>query len=282
MKKQQLILIIAGLATIAGLYFLGPTVQPGKKAPTAGAEQTQPRFNEELVEQQAIAKLSQQRQQYLSGLLESVKRGDVKDQSIHVYHQVASFWKDSVPTPLLHFAYTAKASDLEGNEKSLTFAAHSILGYLPYAQSGEEQSWLANRAKALFDKALSINPANDSSIVGSGACIMYGAESGEQGMMAGIMKVREVAQKDSNNMFAQYMLGIGGMISKQYDKAAARFEKVVKAQPTNLEALFKLAEAYEMMGDKQKAIGWYKVIDEQVKDKDIKAAIASRIEELKK
>jgi cytochrome c-type biogenesis protein CcmH/NrfG len=171
---------------------------------------------------------------------------------------------------------------LENTEKSLTFAAHSILGYLPYAQSREEQSFLADEGKSLFDKALTINPANDSSIVGSGACIMYGANAGEQGMMAGIMKVREVAEKDSNNLFAQYMLGVGGMISGQYGKAADRFEKVAMAQPDNLEAMFKLAEAYEMDGNKPKAIEWYRVIEGKVTDKEVKTAIAARISELSK
>ena len=278
MNKQQLILILLGLATLAGLYLFGPTVDPARKAPN-----TSPATGasyEVTIEQQVMAGLNPGRQKFISGLKESVKRGDVKDQSVHIYHQLARFWKDSVPNPFLHFTYTAKAAELENTEKSLTFAAHSILGYLPYAQSQQEQTALAENGKVLFDKALQLNPANDSSIVGSGACIMYGASSGQDGMMNGIMKVREVAQKDSNNMFAQYMLGVGGMISRQYDKAAVRFEKVVKAQPDNLEALFKLAEAYEQMGNKEQAIGWYKVIDRKVTDKEVKAAISSRIKEL--
>jgi tetratricopeptide (TPR) repeat protein len=283
MNKQQLILIILGLATVAGLYFLGPTVAPGKKSPTAIADSvSQPSFDPEKIEQQVLASLSTDRQKFITGLKQSVKRGDVKDQSVHVYHQLARFWKDSVPNPFLHFTYTAKAAELENSEKSLTFAAHSILGYLPYAQSQPEQSALAKTGKVLFDKALVLNPANDSSIVGSGACIMYGAETGSQGMMEGIIKVREVAQKDSNNLFAQYMLGVGGMISQQYDKAVVRFENVVRGQPDNLEALFKLAEAYEHLKENEKAISWYKVIDRKVADPDIRAAIATRIKELQK
>src|SRR6185295_15381007 len=93
----------------------------------------------------------------------------------------------------------------------------------------------------LFKEALLLNPGNDSSAVGLGGCIIYGANAGEGGPMEGIMKVREVAEKDSNNLFAQYMLGIGGVVSRQYDKAILRFERVVKGQPNNLEALFKLA-----------------------------------------
>ncbi len=284
MNKQQLILILAALATIAGLYFFGPTVATDKKpAAIAGADSSHGHgFDIDEYEQAALGRLSQERQRYIAGLEESVKRGDVKEQAIHVNHQLARFWKDTVPNPLLHFNFTAKAAELDNNEKSLTFAAHSILGYLPYAQNQDEQTWLAAQGKTLFEKALILNPANDSSIVGAGGCVMYGADAGKDGMMAGILKVREVAQRDSTNLFAQYILGIGGMVSKQYDKAAVRFEKVVKGQPNNLEALFKLAEANELMGDKAKAISWYQVIYGKVAEPEMKTALEKRIEELKK
>jgi tetratricopeptide (TPR) repeat protein len=284
MNKQQLILIIGGLATIAGLYFFGPVVAPSKK-PAVAAEADSAHnhgFDIDEYENKSIAALSKQRQQFIYGLKESVKRGDVKDQSIHINHQLARFWKDSVPNPLLHFNFTSKAAELENSEKSLTFAAHSILGYLPFAQNQEEQSWLAGKGKVLFEKALVLNPSNDSSIVGVGGCIIYGAAEGNEGTMAGIMKVREVAQRDSNNVFAQYMLGVGGLMSRQYDKAVLRFEKVVRAQPDNLEALFKLAEANELMGEKAKAVYWYEIISGKIADPEMKSAIAKRIEELKK
>jgi len=283
MKKQQIILITISLAAVAGLYFFGPTVSPTKKLATPVSDSVgNEGFDITAYEQQLTSKLTLQRQRYITELKQSVKRGDVKDQEIHVDHQLARFWKDSVPNPILHFNFTSRAAELDNNEKSLTFAAHSILGYLPFAQNQQEQTWLAGKGKNLFEKALLLNPANDSSIVGAGACIMYGADAGSDGVMAGIMKVREVAERDSNNLFAQYMLGVGGMISRQYDKAVIRFEKVVKGEPNNLEAFFKLAEANELMGNKTKAITWYKVILQKVAEPEMKTAIEKRIEELKK
>jgi hypothetical protein len=105
MNKQQLILIILGLASVAGLYFFGSTVAPHKKSPATAAADTfaAPAFNVEMIEQQAISRLSRERQQWITGLEQNVKRGDVKDQSVHVYHKLASFWKDTVPNPFLHF-----------------------------------------------------------------------------------------------------------------------------------------------------------------------------------
>ena len=54
-------------------------------------------------------------------------------------------------------------------------------------------------------------------------------------------------------MKAQMVLGIGGVISTQYDKAIDRLTTVVKNQPNNLEAISWLADAYAGKGDKANA-----------------------------
>jgi tetratricopeptide (TPR) repeat protein len=287
MKRPQYIFVMIALALVAGLYFFGPTVAPGKKnKPTAGADSTtHDHFDISSFNQQTVSGLSPERQNYLKGLeAEAAATSTPSDAeaAIHANHQLAAFWHDSIPNPPLHFYYAAKAAELDNSEKSLTFAAHSILGYLPFAQNAELQSWLSGVGKELFEKALVINPANDSSVVGVGGCIMYDASSDPQASMQGIMKVREVAEKDSNNLFAQYMLGVGGMMSRQYDKAAIRFEKVARAQPNNMEVLFKLAEANELLKDNKKAIYWYQQILPKVPEPSLKAEIEKRIEELKK
>lgn len=55
--------------------------------------------------------------------------------------------------------------------------------------------------------------------------------------MKGIQQILGVVRKDSNNMKAQMMLGVGGYVSGQYDKAIERLQKVVIAQPDNTEAI---------------------------------------------
>jgi cytochrome c-type biogenesis protein CcmH/NrfG len=75
--------------------------------------------------------------------------------------------------------------------------------------------------------------------------------------MKGIQQLLSVVEKDSNNMKAQMVLGIGGVISRQYDKAITRLNKVVAAQPGNLEAISWLGDAYAESGDKKNAVKWY-------------------------
>ena len=118
------------------------------------------------------------------------------------------------------------------------------------------QRWLATQAKELFDKALIINPGNDSSKVGVGVCYMFGNISDNP--MQGILAVKEIADKNPDNLYAQMMLGLGGIQSGQYDKAAERFLTVVEKQPDNVEAVLNLAGVYEHLGNKTEAVKWYK------------------------
>ena len=286
MNKQQIILITAGVALV-GVLFFGMT-NVGPKKPASPETTHQPGdghnhgFNLDEYKKAITAKLSPAQQQYVAGLEASVKRGDVKDQAVHIDHQLARFWKDTVGDPILHFYYASTAAELDNTEKSLTFAAQSILAYLPYTGQREARTWLAGTARSLFEKALEINPDNDSSNVGLGGTIIYGGSKPGDNPMEGIQRVLKVAQKDSSNMFAQYMLGVGGQMSGQLDKAVLRFERVAKAQPNNLEVLFKLAETYETLGDKPNAVKWYKAINQQVSRPDMKKELQARIDMLSK
>jgi cytochrome c-type biogenesis protein CcmH/NrfG len=89
-----------------------------------------------------------------------------------------------------------------------------------------------------------------------GACYMFGNIS--ENPMQGILAIKEIADKDPDNMYAQMMLGLGGVQSGQYDKAAERFLNVIKKQPDNIEAILNLAGAYERMSNKAEAVKWYK------------------------
>ena len=77
--------------------------------------------------------------------------------------------------------------------------------------------------------------------------------------MKGIQERLSVVKEDSTNMKAQFVMGVGGFVSGQQDKAIERFSKVVAAQPNNLEAIAFLADSYAAKGDKTNAINWYNI-----------------------
>ena len=128
---------------------------------------------------------------------------------------------------------------MENIEKSLTFAAHLFLDNLRGQSDPQLKAWMANNAKELFERILKLDPGNDSAKVGLGGCYMFGNIGTNP--MEGILMIREVADRNPDNMYAQMMLGLGGVMTGQFDKAIDRFKKVVDRQPSNLEAVLNLA-----------------------------------------
>jgi cytochrome c-type biogenesis protein CcmH/NrfG len=102
-----------------------------------------------------------------------------------------------------------------------------------------------------------------------------------QETMKGIQQLLQVVRKDSTNMQAQLVLGIGGVISTQYDKAIERLLAVQKAQPGNLEAISWLADAYAAKGDKGNALKWYEVSKRLVNNPEYSKEVDERIRMLK-
>jgi cytochrome c-type biogenesis protein CcmH/NrfG len=102
-----------------------------------------------------------------------------------------------------------------------------------------------------------------------------------QETMKGIQQLLQVVRNDSMNMQAQMVLGIGGVISNQYEKAVDRLLIVLKNQPDNLEAISWLADAYAGKGDKQNALKWYGISKRMVNNPAYSKEVDERIKMLK-
>jgi tetratricopeptide (TPR) repeat protein len=282
-KKQQWIVIGSGVVLFCLVYFFGRTSTNSPKIAKAGTTAPKP-VNGEIVDFKTVLAASKQeltpdQLAYINQLETAVVRGDVKEQQIRVYRQIADFWRDSAHLLLPYAYYSGLASKLENSGKSLTFAAHYFLDGLRKQSNPALRQWMATEAKELFEKALVVDPSNDSSKIGLGSCYLFGNISTNP--MQGIQLIREVADRDPNNMYAQFMLGLGGFESGQFDKAIERLTKVVEKQPRNLEAILVLAESYERKGDKDNAVKWYEASKQFFTDKDILDEINHRIQDLK-
>jgi tetratricopeptide (TPR) repeat protein len=275
LKKQQLILVSSGVGLLCLIYFFGNTIPPKKNPGAVAAAAGTKEISFKTILEASRQQLTPAQQAFIAQLETGVVRGDVKEQQIKVYKQLADFWKDSAHLLLPYAYYSAEAAKLENSQKSLTFAAQFFLEGIRRQDNPELQRWMATEAKELFEKALHLAPNNDSLKVGVGSAILFG-NLGE-GPMEGIAKIREVAERDPENMYAQFMLGLGGMISGQFDKAADRLLKVVQHQPENVEAILMLADAYEQQKDKANAVKWYNEAKKHIQNAELSKEIDERI-----
>ena len=280
MKKQQIILVSGGFLLLILLFFFGNTIPPKKPASVAAdTPHQEKKLDTEKLLTHAKERLTPQQLEKVTSLENSVKRGDVKNQQLAVYRQLTSFWRDTIKLFEPYAFYIAQTAKLENSEKSLTFAAHLFLNNLKTETDPPMQNWLASNAKDLFEQALKVNPENDSSKVGLGACFIFGNIS--ENPMEGIAAVREVVQRNPDNLFGQMILGLGGVKSGQFDRAIERFTIVADKQPDNLEAILNLAEAYDQKGDKANAIKWYTVVKEKISNSEAQKELETRIKALK-
>ena len=280
--KKQLIFTLSGLALVIILFIFGRTVAHKSNSVNTVAPANKI-FNIKQFIEEKKQHLTSTQAVNLGKLENSVTRGDINSQLITANTQLANFWKDSIHSFEPYAYYLSEAAKLDKSEKNLTFAAQLILDNLRAEQDEAKLNWKAEQAITLFEKAIELNPGNDDLKVGLGSCYVFGKGriGGTEETMKGIQQLLAVIKKDSNNMKAQMILGVGGYVSGQYGKAIERLQKVVTAQPDNLEAIAFLADAYAAKGDKAEAIKWYLISKRLVNNPDYSKEVDERIKLLR-
>ena len=225
LKKEQWIAVIASVVLLLSLYAFGRF----KPSHTEHDEHKETAISEQFEIKGFINSLKKDltpsQSAYLTTLEDALTRGDLVTQRIANFQALSNFWRDSARSFLPFVYYSGEKAKLENSEKNLNFAAQSMLEELRGISNPELKKWMAIEANDLFSRSLKINPTNDSTIIGLGSTYFFGVPGAP---MEGILKIRAIADKDPNNIFAQFMLGYGGMVSGQTDKAAERFKKVLE------------------------------------------------------
>lgn len=281
--KKPIILAVIGLALTAFIFKFGRTSVPKKPLPANEPAATVQSFDIERFIDSATTQLTPAQVLYVTELENGITRGDVPAQKKQALAGLARFWKDSTKLFEPYAYYISEEAKLDNSEKNLTFAARLFLENLRAEHDAAKLDWKSTTAIELFEKAILLNPNDDDLRIGLGSCYVFGkGRSGDaQQTMKGIQELLLVARKDSTNMKAQFVLGVGGFVSGQYDKAIERFHKVVAAQPDNLEAVAFLADTYAAQGNKAEAVKWYNVSKRMVNNPAYSKQVDERIAAMK-
>lgn len=279
---KKLIISLCGLTLVVLLFNFGRTIAPKAKTdiPVTSPARV---FNIKQFIEEEKKHLTASQLAGLGKLENSIIRGDLSAQQVSVNRQLAGFWKDSSHSVEPYIYYLSESAKLDKSEKSLTFAAQLILGNLRGEEDEARLNWKSDLAIDLFERAIALNPGNDDLKVGLGSCYVFGRGrlGNTEETMKGVQQLLAVVRKDSTNMKAQMMLGVGGYISGQYDKAIERLQKVVTAQPDNLEAIAFLADAYAGKGNKTEAVKWYLISKRLANDPRYSREVDERIKSLR-
>ncbi len=280
--KNKLLISAIGILAVLLLFYFGKTTTSKSVVNSENLNKPQS-FNIQLFINSEKNKQSESIQKTISNLEKKIDENADLPQKVNALFALANYYKDSVLLPEAYLYFISEAAKLDNSEKNLTFAARLFLDALRSEQDNAKIEWESSEAIGFFEKAIDLNPSNDDLRIGLGSCYIFGkGRNGDpQQTMKGVQELLGVVRKDSNNMKAQLVLGIGGFISGQYDKAIARLLKVVEKEPANLEAIAFLADTYAAKGMKEDAIKWYQISKRLANDEHYTKEVDDRINQLR-
>ncbi len=283
MGKKQWLVALIGIVVVVAIYAFGERVVQASDAPAVKMANDAAKMSGTTASATSFSSILKQVkknqpsdvQMRLTRIEGTVTRGNVKEQKVRAYGQLAAVW-DSLGQVAIAAHYKGEQGKLENSEKSLTFAAFLLLRDQEKTEDPGIRQWKIQDAKGFLEKAENIDPNSDSVQVG---LAQVDVASGE--VMQGVQKLLKVTKKDPNNIAANMTLGRLSITSGQFMKAVDRLQIVVDQQPHNVEALYYLAEAYKNTGKKDKAIKIFEKCKELVDDPGFDKEIDNYIKKFK-
>ena len=184
---------------------------------------------------------------------------------------------DSLGFPLVGAHYFSKLASRINDENSWFNAGLKYYEVAATSEDTAKQTYATNQAIIAFEKVIALNEGNIEAKNALAICYIHN----DLDIMKGVQLLKDVTKRDSNNIEANYTLGMLSMRSGQADKAVGRFETLVRLQPMNPEFHYYLGEAYNQMGKKKEALKEYETFKTLVPDESQKKNIEVTINNLK-
>lgn len=275
MKKSQLILIIVGICTIAGLYAL-PKVVVDNEAGTTSVEDpnAQASSTSDVTEMHENELSSENRSQAdeLKATLASAKEPSAKIEaakSLAAMYQKEGMFDSAAYT--LEEAVALNSSDLELIEE----AGKAYYEAYSFALDKNKVENLAEMTRTYLNQVLEKDPSRLD--LKTKVAMTYVSSANP---MQGITMMREILESDPQNEDGLFNMGVLSMQSGQYKRAAERFEELVKYHPNNLQGQFYLAVSYFESNEKNKAKAQFEEVKKMTQDPMILESVQTYLDKL--
>jgi tetratricopeptide (TPR) repeat protein len=271
LNKTQIAVISGSVVLIVLLFFANTKLPKNKEAMSSEhAGNSQQEINT-LVES-AKGKLSGTLKLRMQKMEEALTASSDKKKA---YENMINAW-DSLKQPAISAYYMEQAAIASPIAKNWFDAGSRYYNATRFVEEAQHPL-LFSKAIECFEKCLAIDPNYTEAKISLGACYVEGTQE----PMKGIGILKEVEKTDSNNVNLQLNFAFFSERSGQWDKAIARFEKVLKIQPDFIEAYLHLADAYTQKADTVNTIKNLEKYVSLVDDVTIKAEVQEYINKLK-
>jgi cytochrome c-type biogenesis protein CcmH/NrfG len=226
------LMLIAGAIVLTALLYFAPQKVKKEKA----TEHNEQAFSFEGLLKQAKGQLKRQELDPLETLEDELEKNP---SSVSLLDTLGKSW-DMKQIPAVAAFYYERLAEIKQDEKSWINAAYRFFDAFKSTDDSLLKSGFVGKAISSYRRVLAINPGNLDAKTDLGICYAEGTGS----PMEGITLLREVVTENPEHQFAQYNLGVLSVRSGQYEKAAERFETVLRINPANVEARYLLGRTY--------------------------------------
>lgn len=265
MKRQQIIIIVLAVLSVAGLYSLPRIVVNNKEDEPQGfadasTESTGINHSAEIPSE-VLPLVDKWKSELLAGTMMTDNEAAL-DSLMRVFQSVNKY--DSAAHYAGRYAQTYPEADHWRKAGNAYFEAFN------FAVDEAKTQELASQATRFYNKILEAG-VNDLGVKNNLAMMLVNTTN----PMRGIMMLREILAEDPENEKALYNMGIMSVWSRQFEKALERFEKLVSIYPNHLEGNFYLGLSYFETGHLEKA----KAQLEKLKQMDSNEAVLQAVDE---
>lgn len=275
MKKSQLILIILGLVSIAGLYALPKVVVDNEAGTTAvedpNATQTSTPDVTEMHENELSSDNRSQADQ-MKSIVTSANESSIRIEAAKTLAEI--YQKEGLFDSAAYFlgeVVELKPSDLLLIEE----AGKAYYEAFSFALDKAKVEDLAEKTRTYLNQVLEKDPNRLD--LKTKVAMTYVSSANP---MQGITMMREILEVDPQNEDGLFNMGILSMQSGQYKRAAERFEELVKYHPNNLQGQFYLAVSYFESKEKNKAKAQFEEVMKMTQDPMILESVQSYLDRL--
>lgn len=275
MKKSQLILIIVGICTVAGLYALPKVVVDNEAGTTSVEDPNAPANSASDVTEMHENELSSDNRSQADELKATLASSNEASEKITAAKSLAGMYqKEGIFDSAAYFleeAVALNSTDLGLIEE----AGKAYYEAYSFALDKSKVEKLAEKTRTYLNQVLEKDP--DRLDLKTKVAMTYVSSANP---MQGITMMREILEADPQNEDGLFNMGVLSMQSGQYKRAAERFEELVKYHPDNLQGQFYLAVSYFESNEKNKAKAQFEEVKKMTQDPMILESVQTYLDKL--
>jgi len=285
LKAPHYITIVAAFVGIAIIYFGGNTQPPAPKTnPNTAAAAGPMQHDEHAVKPASFdslllaakASLPKTSADSILNIERTLGTMSNKLQMVPFYKQMAEIYGRGKCLGIANY-YMSTIAKLENSPKKLTFAGQLFLQLMLEEKSPSVQLWEAEEAVGCLELSSKLDDKDEETKLALATAYIEGAGQ----PMKGVQILKGITNEKPDDIPANMLLGRMSIQSGQFDKAVKRFETILKQEPDNKEANYFMAQTYEGLGDKKKAIEYLERCKKLVNNPEFSKEIDQKINTLK-